>query len=116
MSFDVINPRYVPEGYTFTGYYAQGKNVAQIVYVKGNDQLIFVMTTSKKVESDLGPFEETKSVAAGNVTFSMSLTGGLVHLAVAHVGQYIYAIYTKSGISEDEATRMAQGLDIAGNS
>ncbi len=114
VEFDVVSPGYVPDGYKAAGYFAQGKNIAQVVYVDGDKQLIFVMTTSKKVECDLGPFEKTKQVTAGGVQFTMSLTGGLVHLAVAQEGKYNYAIYSKTGISEEVATQIAQGLKIGG--
>jgi len=56
VQFDVVNPSAVPDGYTAAGYFSQGNNIAEIVYVKADTQLIFVMTTSKKVECDLGPF------------------------------------------------------------
>lgn len=112
VEFNVVKPSAVPDGYKAAGYFSQGKNIAEIVYVNGDKQLIFVMTTSKKVECDLGPFEQTKTVQAGNVPFTMSLSDGLVNLAVAQVGEYNYAIYSKTGISEADATRMAKGLKI----
>lgn len=112
VEFTVVQPAVVPDGYTAAGYFANGKNIAEIVYVNGDKQLIFVMTTSKKVECDLAPFEETKDVKAGGTLFTLSLSGGLVHLAVAQAGVYNYAIYSKTGISESDATRMAEGLNI----
>jgi hypothetical protein len=114
VQFTVLNPTVVPDGYTAAGYFAQGSNIAEIVYVNGDKQLIFVMTTSKKVESDIGTFEQTKNVQAGGVPFTMSLSGGLVHLAVAQVGVYNYAIYSKTGITEADAMSMAAGLNLGG--
>ena len=112
VGFDVVNPMNIPDGYALAGYYAAGNNLAQIVYVNGENELIFAMTSLQKVECDLGGFDQTKSVDVGGVNFDLSLSGGSVHLAVAHAGGYSYAIYSKTGLSEDEITRMAGGLKL----
>ena len=113
VGFDVINPAGMPEGYALAGYYAVGDNLAQIVYVNGNNELIFAMTTLKKVECEFGDFDETKTVGVNGVYFDYSISGGSVRLAAARVGDYTYAIYAKNGLTEDEMKQAAIGLNLS---
>lgn len=113
VGFNVVNPQNVPEGYALAGYYAVGGNLAQIAYVNGENELIFAMTTQQKVECDLGTFDEIKTVDMNGVSLELSLSGGSVHLAAARAGGYTYAIYSRSGLTEEAITQMAGGLGIA---
>lgn len=113
VGFNVANPQNLPEGYALAGYYAVGGNLAQIAYVNGENELIFAMTTLQKVECDLGTFDETKTADVNGVSFELGLLDGSVHLAVARAGSYTYAIYSKSGLTEDAVTQMAGGLGLS---
>ena len=112
VDFEVINPEGMPDGYVLAGYYAVGDDLAQIVYIYGDDELIFAMTTLKKVECSFNDFDETKIVNVGGIDYEYSLFEGNVHLAVAHAGEYTYAIYSKSGLSEEEMRQAVIGLKL----
>jgi len=113
VGFDVINPAGMPDVYVLAGYYAVGGNLAQIVYVNGDNELIFAMTTLKKVECEFGEFDETKTVGVKGVYFEYSLSGGSVRLAAARMGDFTYAIYAKNGLSEDQMKQAAIGLNLS---
>jgi len=113
VGFDVIDPTGMPDGYVLAGYYAVGGNLAQIVYVNGDKEIIFAMTTQKKVECEAGDFDETKTVSVDGVSFEYSLSGGSVRLAAARAGAYTYAIYAKNGLAEEEMRLAAIGLNLS---
>ena len=112
VGFDVIEPSGMPEGYALAGYYAVGTGLAQILYVNGDKELIFAMTALKKVACETDEFEQTKTVGVNGVNFEYSLSGGSVRLATARVGDYTYAIYVKSGLSEEEMKQAVIGLGL----
>ena len=112
VGFDVADPMTLPEGYALAGYYAVGNDLAQIVYVNGDIELIIAKTTLQKVECDFGEFEETKAVDVNGVSFDFSLSGGTVRLAVARAGGFSYAIYSKTGLTEPEMTDVAKSLAL----
>ncbi len=112
VGFDVINPEGMPDGYVLAGYYAVGDHLAQVVYVRGNEELIFAMTTLKKVECDFDDFDETKTVNVGGIDYEYSLADGSVRLATARRGDYTYAVYAKNGLSEEEMRLAVIGLNL----
>ncbi len=112
VGFDVINPEGMPDEYVLVGYYAVGGNLAQIVYVNGDSELIFAMTKLKKVESAFGEFDETKTVGVNGVYFDYSLSGDSVRLAVARAENFTYAIFARDGLSEDQMKKAAVGLNL----
>lgn len=112
VGFDVINPAGMPEEYVLAGYYAVGSNLAQIVYVNGDSELIFAMTKLKKIESEFGDFDETKTVGVNGVYFEYSLSGGRVRFAAARAGEFTYAIFARDGLSEDQMKQAAVGLNL----
>jgi hypothetical protein len=113
VGFDVVNPQSMPDGYALIGYYAVGGNLAQIAYVNGDKELIFAMTTLKKVECETGEFDQTETKDVNGIDFEYSMVGGSVVLAVARAGAYTYAIYARNGLTEEEMAQAAQGLGLS---
>ena len=112
VEFDVINPQGMPDGYALAGYYSVGRNLAQIVYVNGNEELIFAMTPLKEIECAMEGFDKTGTKDIGGVEFEYSYAGEAVLLAVARTNAFTYAIYSKNGLSEEQMTQAAQGLGL----
>lgn len=113
VDFKVIQPGYIPEGYALAGYYAVENKIAEILYVSGEEELIFAMTKAKNVASDLGEFDSEQEYEFNGNTFTYSMRGGVVHLIVSNKNDMKYIIYSKNGIEVSQADAICKGMFIA---
>ena len=113
VEFDVIQPGYIPEGYVLSGYYAVENKIAEILYINGEEELIFAMTKAKNVISDMGEFEKEQEYEFNGNKFVYSMNGDNVHLIVSYRNDMNYVVYSKSGLTTNQADAMCKGMFIA---
>lgn len=112
VGFQVRGPSVLPDGYALAGYFAVEDKIAEILFVRGEEEIIFVMTEAKDVQMESGICEEEKKIELGGNEFTFDITDGKVYLATTRKDGLTYAVYSNSGMSEEDMTHIAENMFI----
>ena len=102
VGFEVIEPASLPEGYIKSGYFSVGGAVAEILYMSGDNQIIYAMSKVKNITSDIDDYDEIQETDINGHKAKLTLKDGYVMLGVMRIGDYTYSIYSQSGLSTGE--------------
>ena len=112
VGFDVIEPAVLPEGYVLAGYFAIEDKVAEVLYMNGDNELIYAMSSVKNIESDIADIDQVKTEEIAGKQFELSYKDGYILLAVTEQDGFTYTIYTQAGLSTGEFNLIAAGIAL----
>ena len=110
VGFDVLEPTSLPESYVKAGYFCMDGVVAEILYMSGENQIIYAMTQIKNIKSDVAEYDEVKETQIDGHNVRLTLKDGYVMLGVMEKDGFTYSIYTQAGLSEGEFELIAKGF------
>ena len=102
VGFDVLEPASLPDGYVLSGYYCVGDAVAELLYMSGDNQIIYAMSKVKNITRDIEDYDEIVEQDINGHKAKLTLKDGYVMLGVMQIGDYSYSIYSQSGLSVGE--------------
>ena len=112
VGFTVLEPASLPEGYVLTGYYCVGDAVAELLYMSGDNQIIYAMSKVKNITSDIEDYDEIVEQDINGHRAKLTLKDGYVMLGVMQIGDYSYSIYSQSGLSTGEFKLIAETFGL----
>lgn len=110
VGFDVVEPVTIPATYVKSGYYCLGDSVAEILYLSGDNQIIYAMSQIKNVKSDIEDYDEITEININGSKAKLTLKDGYVMLGVVEKGEFAYSIYSQTGLSQGEFMLIAEGF------
>ena len=102
VGFTVLEPASLPEGYVLNGYFCVEDAVAELLYMSGDNQIIYAMSKVKNIASDITDYDEIEETEINGHRAKLTLKDGYVMLGTMQIGDFTYSIYSQSGLSTGE--------------
>lgn len=113
--FTVILPKTIPDGYTQKTIEAVKDDMVQIIYEKGENQLVFRQGKgSDDISGDYTEYKENNSLTIGDLKVTAKGNGGKINLATWVNGGYTFAISVnpgEKGLDNQAINDMISGMD-----